>query len=425
MYLLPTILIGVFSYGQFGINNISPKSTVDMTSKKTDGSTAEGLLIPRVTGNQLKAAETAAVYAADQHATLVFITAAPDSSNRTGQVEGVDVPGFYYFDAGSNRWLKILSSGKSTAVVAELLCYAATHVGVLEATNPSSDVSATFPYNGGNGGVYSELIVPSEGVKGLNAILPSGMLNNGNGSLTFNIVGTPVAAGTATFNINLGGAICSFSVAVQPDTNFADVLPVIINGKTRHMMTRNLGADSTMDPNVPNQAIMGSYYQWGRKNAVATAYTSEAAISGWNTTYAANNAWNSGTEAVPVKTTNDPCPDGFRLPTANELAGFIATSTVSNIGTFVDSPGSATNFNVAKKFVNNGSTLTFPAAGQRNYSTGELEERASEGLYWSSTESPGSTTYSVYLFMADPNSNIVTSNFGIRSVGYSVRCISE
>lgn len=32
-----------------------------------------------------------------------------------------------------------------------------------------------------------------------------------------------------------------------------------------------------------------------------------------------DNLWNSGTEDVPLKTDNDPCPDGWRVPTYNEM----------------------------------------------------------------------------------------------------------
>ncbi|MBT2623665.1 hypothetical protein [Chryseobacterium sp. ISL-6] len=97
MYLLPIVLIGALSYGQVGINNVAPKITLDVQSKTTDGSTSEGFLLPRVTGNALHAAEAAAVYGADQDAALAYVTAAPDPANRTGQVEGMDAPGFYYF----------------------------------------------------------------------------------------------------------------------------------------------------------------------------------------------------------------------------------------------------------------------------------------------------------------------------------------
>ncbi|MEF9478765.1 hypothetical protein OWR28_14565 [Chryseobacterium sp. 1B4] len=129
MYLLPFCLVGALIYGQMGINNLVPKATLDVKSKTTDGSTSEGLIIPRITGNALKAAEAATAYGNDQDATLVFVTAPPEPGNRTGQVEGMDSKGFYYFDAGSNRWIKMLSSGTSTAALTQLLCSAATSVG--------------------------------------------------------------------------------------------------------------------------------------------------------------------------------------------------------------------------------------------------------------------------------------------------------
>ncbi|MEF9478728.1 hypothetical protein OWR28_14375 [Chryseobacterium sp. 1B4] len=60
----------------------------------------------------------------------------------------------------------------------------------MEATSPASGVSVAIPYNGGNGGVYSGLSIPSVGILNLNAELASGTLNNGNGTLIFNITGT-------------------------------------------------------------------------------------------------------------------------------------------------------------------------------------------------------------------------------------------
>ncbi|UCA61754.1 hypothetical protein KB553_09530 [Chryseobacterium rhizoplanae] len=421
LYLLPISLFGIISYAQVGVNNTTPKVTVDMTAKTTDGSKSEGLLIPRLTGNALHDAETAAVYGSDQHAALVFVTAAPDPNNRTGQVEGMDAPGFYYFDAGSNRWVKMTTSGTNTAQIGQLLCAQSINSGVLEATEPAAGVDTTIPYNQGNGGTYSGLSIPSTGVTGLFAQLPSGTLNNGSGTLTFSITGTPSTAGTAVFNLLLGGQDCGFSITVQPASSFPETLPVIINGQTRQMMTHNLGADQTQDPDVPSQAIMGSYYQWGKKNPVATAYTSAAAISGWSTASAADKSWNSGTEAVPVKTSNDPCPDGFRVPTRNEWVSFNTNSTTSIIGTWVTTAnGGDNNFTAARKFVNNGSTLTFPTAGNRLNSTGALVSRAGYGYYWSSTEN-STNAYSLYF-----NSTTINPAFyNNRTYGFSVRCISE
>ncbi len=422
MYLLSMFLIGALAYGQVGVNNITPKSTLDIMSKTTDGSTSEGLIIPRVTGNALKAAETSTVYGDDQDAALVFVTAAPDPDNRTGQVEGMDSRGFYYFDAGSNRWVKMVSSGTSTAALAQLLCSGSSDVGVLESGQSAAGVSTTIPYSGGNGGIYSAQIVNSIGVTGLTAVLTSGTLNNGSGTLIYTITGTPSAAGNAIFDIDFAGQTCGFSRTVQPSSNFPDVVPVIINGQTRQMLTHNLGGDTTQDPNVPTQAIMGNYYQWGKKNAVATAYTPASAISGWNTSAAGNKAWNSGTEAAPVKTANDPCPSGFRVLTRNEWTGFNTASTTTNIGTWATTTtNGATNFSAAKVFSNNGSTVTLPIIGMRDNTTGVLVNRANIGYYWSSTEN--GTLYSYFQSVTSSSNN--PSGYNTRPTGIGIRCISE
>ncbi|RNA63346.1 hypothetical protein D1631_16145 [Chryseobacterium nematophagum] len=71
--LLPTIFFGALLYGQIGINTAIPKATLDVTAKNYDGSTAEGLIVPRMTGNQLFAAIATNVYTMDQHGAIVYI----------------------------------------------------------------------------------------------------------------------------------------------------------------------------------------------------------------------------------------------------------------------------------------------------------------------------------------------------------------
>ncbi|WP_298956496.1 hypothetical protein [uncultured Nonlabens sp.] len=91
-----SILI-IFSFitanAQVGINTTTPATSLDIVGNPTITSDADGLLIPRITGDQLRA-KTA--YGADQVGTLVYVTL-PDSAP-SGQTINVNIPGYYYFD---------------------------------------------------------------------------------------------------------------------------------------------------------------------------------------------------------------------------------------------------------------------------------------------------------------------------------------
>ena len=79
----------------------------------------------------------------------------------------------------------------------------------------SYTATATVPYTGGNGAAYPEgTAVASSGVTGLTAKLSAGTLENGSGSASFVITGTPSAAGTANFSIDLGGQTCTLALVV-------------------------------------------------------------------------------------------------------------------------------------------------------------------------------------------------------------------
>ncbi|MEF9478754.1 hypothetical protein OWR28_14510 [Chryseobacterium sp. 1B4] len=302
-HLLSMSLVSVLSYGQVGINNKTPRSTLDVTEKTIDGSHAEGLMIPRETGNTLKMADNAGAYGKDQDATLIYVTKEADVSNRTGQVEKVDSRGFYFFDAGINRWVKIIPSSNNPDVgqVTQLLCSSAVHSGILTSQSPVSGVMTKIPYNGGNGGTFNSMSIPSSGVIGLNATLNAGAFQNGSGTLDFTITGLPATSGTANFNLSIGGQSCGFSRTVKAGSSFADDIEVIIDGEIRRIKSHNVGADTSKNPDIPAQSIVGDYFQWGRKDPVATAYSSSSAISGYNTTNAANKSWNKGTESLPKR----------------------------------------------------------------------------------------------------------------------------
>ncbi|WP_260140462.1 fibrobacter succinogenes major paralogous domain-containing protein [Elizabethkingia anophelis] len=184
-----------------------------------------------------------------------------------------------------------------------------------------------------------------------------------------------------------------------------------INGKV--WMLYNLG-DNRTDPNT-GPFDQSNFYQFGRSAVVATGSTQTAEISGWNTTIAADNAWNSGTEAAPVKTGNDPCPQNYRIPTRTELQSLLDGTTKTEIGTFNDSP---TNFSAAKVYTSNRNSsvkLTFPAIGARNPAAGRVNNRGISPHVWTSTASDASNAY------ANGRNTIVIHP---KNTGNPIRCIA-
>lgn len=184
-----------------------------------------------------------------------------------------------------------------------------------------------------------------------------------------------------------------------------------INGKV--WMLYNLG-DNRTDPNT-GPFDQSNFYQFGRNTVVATGSTQTAGISGWNTTIAADNAWNSGTEAAPVKTGNDPCPQNYRIPTRTELQSLLDGTTKTEIGTFNDSP---TNFSAAKVYTSNRNSsvkLTFPAIGARNAAAGRVNNRGISPHVWTSTASDASNAY------ANGRNAIVIHP---KNTGNPIRCIA-
>ncbi|MDZ7664858.1 MAG: FISUMP domain-containing protein [Desulfotignum sp.] len=133
--------------------------------------------------------------------------------------------------------------------------------------------------------------------------------------------------------------------------------------------------------------------------------------SGWDSAAAHDGAWSDST-----KTDNDPCPDGFRVPTRAQWDGVLGNSNniQSTVGTWSDS---ATNYGSARFF---GSQLMLPAAGSINGSSGALGNRGFNGRYWSSSKYLSNYACSLDIGIG----NAIWSN-RTRSHGFSVRCISE
>jgi uncharacterized protein (TIGR02145 family) len=201
---------------------------------------------------------------------------------------------------------------------------------------------------------------------------------------------------------------------------------------------------------------------WGNGKDIATATPG----GGWPGIGA-----NSGnTYQMPYKTINDPCPNGYRVPTqddwerlgnyCNPAAGAESSSPLTGswetttgftwvsvrCGAAVDnkciasrqtwstsSPGGFAIYHTdewnASGLTNNSDLLAagtpepllfLPAAGYRGYSTGSYDHVGAGGYYWSSTVNG---TYPYYLSFGNI---IVSQNYSApRAYAFSVRCVAE
>jgi len=122
--------------------------------------------------------------------------------------------------------------------------------------------------------------------------------------------------------------------------------------------------------------------------------------------------WNKGTEENPIKNTEyDPCPEGWRIPTAFEFKLLIKNE--NKVWTVSD--GIA-----GYAFTSDQATLFLPASGRLNAADGLSYDRNIEGYYWTITANAGS---SGYLFF---NKEGCSVNYqGSRAGGCSVRCVKE
>ncbi len=201
----------------------------------------------------------------------------------------------------------------------------------------------------------------------------------------------------------------------------------------RYWMRRNVGATGA-DPDNPTggnfQSLFGNYYQWGRIEVRATPTTGATApASALWTTSAPNGAWyNASSTATGGKVTaNDPCPAGWRVPTAGEFQSLIdATTQLASDNRGTDWTASNTQYSNAKVFRSRRDRnviLTFPSAGYYEPTARALTNRGSSGAYWLSSEGAGSTTNSRRVITLQPDGSATigtgTSN---RAFAISVRC---
>jgi uncharacterized protein (TIGR02145 family) len=260
-------------------------------------------------------------------------------------------------------------------------------------------------------------------VTGLTATLQAGAFANGNGTLTYEITGTPNAQGTASFEINIGGKTCTLTRSIViPSSGYGPNITDVEGNSyktvyigTQQWMGENLKtskySDGTPIPNITDNT------QWSNNTTGAWAY--------YNNDVANNAKFGKLYNWYAVsKTTNgnkNVCPTGWHAPTDAEwtvLTDYLGGASVA--GGKMKEVGT-TSWNSPNTDATNTSLFTGLPGGLR-FTNGDFNVIGNGGNWWSSTENNTDDAWLRYLHY---DYGYAFSHSDNKKNGLSVRCLRD
>jgi hypothetical protein len=139
VFLILLFSISAAGYSQVGINQVLPKATLEIVGKPDEATTPDGVIVPKLTGDQLKAKDNVYLNQAEMDGTIVYVTEKVNTpSTLTADVLS---PGYYYFDG--SKWVSFYSSNNKAWFYAPSIALPTSEAGVPVSSNSGISYDAT------------------------------------------------------------------------------------------------------------------------------------------------------------------------------------------------------------------------------------------------------------------------------------------
>jgi len=360
----------------------------------------------------------------------------------------------------SGNYIVVLTGGSGTGMAIGTI----TVNKVLSAISGNNGVT-----KGATGLIYS--VTPVSGVTAYTWSVPTDWsITDGVGtnSITVTAGTTEGPVGTITVTASNGNCTSTSALAVSVGC------PVkTTNGNWLTFMCYNLGAEDAVKSLTPAQQAAytnpadeyGDLYQWGRvtdghqlrtspsyptnDESVESGVVSSPNLDGDGQVVSTFDAYGKfiKNNITPSdwrdpqdgnlwyyngKTVNDPCPDGWHVPTATELQNIMNGNATAVSGI----PAAGYTGTSGNKWVwndigtsgwlitpsgNNTPTLFLPVAGCRGCNSGSVINYITSSAYYWSSSAIDTRAYYMFFF----NTEVHPNNNSPHVFGYSIRCVSE